>query len=417
MNSIALLSLHGCPVARLGERDIGGMNVYLLQVARELGRAGVRVDAFTRCHDPADPQVIELGDNARVVHIRAGEFEERKENLYGVIPEFLTNLDSFQRAEGVSYDLVHSHYWLSGWAGIELSRKWGVPHVATFHTLARLKMQARVGEHESSLRVETENAVLGSADGVVVSTDAEAGEISRLYEVSPSRVEVIAPGVDLDLFKPTNKQAARDSLGVLEDNVVLYVGRLEPIKGVDILVQAVADLDMVGSTRLLIVGGDRGTVSPAGGLGTLAGSLGIAEKVTFTGPVPQSELPTYYGAADVLVLPSHYESFGLVALEAMACGTPVVVSRVGGLKTFVRNGESGYLIPWRCPDPFSEQIEVMLANPSLRSAMGAAALETARRMGWSGVSSRLMEFYDSLVDGPVTSPNVLPDPWVGAATA
>ncbi len=426
MKSIALLSLHGCPVARLGERDTGGMNVYLLQVARELGRAGIRVDVFTRFHDPADPQVIALGQNARVIHITAGGFEERKENLYGVIPEFLTNLEAFQRGDGVSYDLVHSHYWLSGRAGIELSRKWGVPHVATFHTLARLKMQARVGENESSLRVETEGAVMESVDGVVVSTDAEATEISRLYDVSPSRVEVIAPGVDLDLFKPTDMQASRNSLGVTEDNVVLYVGRLEPLKGVDILVNAVADLEMVGSTRLLIVGGDpvtggsgdngslagqMGTV--AGRLGRLAGSLGIAEKVTFTGPVPQSDLPTYYGAADVLVLPSHYESFGLVALEAMACGTPVVVSRVGGLKTFVRNGESGYLIPWRCPDPFSQQIEVMLANPSLRRAMGSAALETARRMGWGGVSSRLIDFYEKLIDGPDT----LSNPYVGAAPA
>jgi len=404
MKSIALLSLHGCPVARLGERDTGGMNVYLLQVARELGRTGVQVDVYTRSHDPADPQVIELGENARVVHIRAGGFEERKENLYGVIPEFLANLDTFQQEEGVSYDIVHSHYWLSGRAGIELSRKWGVPHVATFHTLARLKMQARVGEHESSLRVETETDVINSVDGVVVSTEAEATEISRLYDVSPSRVEVIAPGVDLELFRPTDVQTARDHLGVREDNVVLYVGRLEPLKGVDILVKAVADLEMVGSTRLLIVGGDKKTDPLAEKLGVLAGSLGIADKVTFAGPVPQSELPTYYGAADVLVLPSHYESFGLVALEAMACGTPVVVSRVGGLKTFVRNGESGYLIPWRCPDPFSQQIEIMLANPSLRSAMGAAALETARRMGWNGVSTRLIDFYDSLVDEPNATP-------------
>jgi D-inositol-3-phosphate glycosyltransferase len=407
MKSIALLSLHGCPVARLGERDTGGMNVYLLQVARELGRTGVQVDVYTRSHDPADPQVIELGENARVVHIRAGGFEERKENLYGVIPEFLANLDTFQQEEGVSYDIVHSHYWLSGRAGIELSRKWGVPHVATFHTLARLKMQARVGEHESSLRVETETDVLNSVDGVVVSTDAEATEIARLYNVSPSRVEVIAPGVDLELFRPTDVQGARDDLGVKEDNVVLYVGRLEPLKGVDILVKAVADLEMVGSTRLLIVGGDKETDPLAEKLGALAASLGIAEKVTFAGPVPQSVLPTYYGAADVLVLPSHYESFGLVALEAMACGTPVVVSRVGGLKTFVRNGESGYLIPWRCPDPFSQQIEVMLANPSLRSAMGAAALETARRRGWTGVSSRLIDFYESLVEGPDATPPVV----------
>lgn len=404
MKSIALLSLHGCPVARLGERDTGGMNVYLLQVARELGRAGVKVDVFTRCHDPADPQVIQLGDNARVVHITAGGFDERKENLYGVIPEFLSNLDAFQRSENVRYDLVHSHYWLSGRAGIELSRRWNVPHVATFHTLARLKLQARAGEQESALRVATESALLDSVDGVVVSTAAEATEISRLYGVSPARMQVIAPGVDLDLFRPTDRDEARDRLGINESNVVLYVGRLEPLKGVDILVRAVAELEMAGNTRLLIVGGDLKADPLAGRLRGLACSLGIADNVTFAGAVPQSELPTYYGAADVMVLPSHYESFGLVALEAMACGTPVVVSRVGGLKTFVRNGESGYLVPWRCPDPFAEQIEVMLANPSLRRAMGTRALATARGMGWSGVSVKLMDFYDSLVDAPVPSP-------------
>ncbi len=401
MDGLALLSLHSCPAARPGRRDTGGMNVYLLQVARQLGRAGVRVDVFTRHHDPADPQVINIGENARVVHIRAGSTGERKENLHGEVPEFVANLEDFAGLHGLSYDLLHSHYWLSGLAGMKLSQALGVPHVATFHTLGKLKLQARPGECEPAVRIRTETSLLRSVDGVVVSTRAEAEEMTRLYGVDPGRVEVIAPGVDLDMFRPRERSVARERLGLAEPNVVLYVGRLEPLKGLDILVRAVADLAMADTTRLLVVGGDPDSDELVGELGALARSVGIAERVTFAGAVPQQDLPWYYSAADVLVLPSHYESFGMVALEAMACGTPVVVSRVGGLKTFVRNGESGYLVPWRCSDPFSQQIEMILANPSLCRAMGDAALISARRMGWTGVSSRLMDFYKSLIDSPV----------------
>ena len=400
VDGLALISLHSCPAARPGRRDTGGMNVYLLQVARQLGRAGVRVDVFTRHHDPADPQVIDIGENARVVHIRAGSTGERKENLHEAVPEFVANLEDYARLSGLRYDLLHSHYWLSGLAGMKLSRALGVPHVATFHTLGKLKLRARPGESESAVRISAETTLLRSVDGVVVSTRAEAEEMTRLYGVGPGRVAVIAPGVDLDVFRPRERSAARERLGVTEPSMVLYVGRLEPLKGLDILVRAVGDLAMADTTRLVVVGGDSDSDQLVGELGALARSVGVAERVTFAGAVPQRDLPWYYSAADVLVLPSHYESFGMVALEAMACGTPVVVSRVGGLKTFVRNGESGYLVPWRCSDPFSQQIEMILANPSLRRAMGDAALIAARGMGWTGVSSRLMDFYNSLMERP-----------------
>ena len=374
--------------------------MYLLQVARQLGRAGVRVDVFTRHHDPADPQVISIGENARVVHIRAGSTGERKENLHEAVPEFVANLEDYARLCGLRYDLLHSHYWLSGLAGMKLSRALGVPHVATFHTLGKLKLQARPGESESAVRISAETTLLRSVDGVVVSTRAEAEEMTRLYGVGPGRVAVIAPGVDLDVFRPRERSAARERLGVTEPSMVLYVGRLEPLKGLDILVRAVGDLAMADTTRLVVVGGDPDSDQLVGELGALARLVGVAERVTFAGAVPQRDLPWYYSAADVLVLPSHYESFGMVALEAMACGTPVVVSRVGGLKSFVRNGESGYLVPWRCSDPFSQQIEMILASPSLRRAMGDAALTAARGMGWTGVSSRLMDFYNSLMERP-----------------
>ncbi len=397
MRSLALLSMHTCPAGRPGRRDAGGMNVYLLEVARRLGGSGVRVDVFTRSHDPSEPREVGIGSNARVIHLQAGRPGDTKRSLHAAVPEFAGGVLSFIEEHGLRYDLVHSHYWLSGLAGIEVSRGLGVPHVATFHTLALLKLQARPGERETERRIRAEAALLGSVDGVVVSTRGEAAEISRLYGVDPGRLAVVAPGVDLELFRPVDRASARRRLGVGEEGVVLYVGRLDPLKGVDILIRAVADLQMAESTRLLVVGGgDPGSDRLARGLGELARSEGIGGRVTFAGSVPQRELPAYYGAADVLVLPSHYESFGMVALEAMACATPVVVSRVGGLSSFVRNGESGYLVPWRCPGPYSQRIEAVLANPSLRQAMGRAALAAARRMGWDGVSGRLLDFYGSL---------------------
>jgi D-inositol-3-phosphate glycosyltransferase len=373
------------------------MNVYLLQVAREFGRRGHLVDVFTRRHDPADPQIVELGSNARVVHIKAGGYDETKEALYEVIPEFISNLHDFQRAEDLSYGLVHSHYWLSGRVGMVLARQWGVPHVATFHTLAKLKLQARAGEKESPLRVPTERLIMGAADAMLVSTEPEKRDIARLYGVSPAKITVVPPGVDLELFRPMDKSRARKELGILESRVVLYVGRLEALKGIGVLIQATAQLEGREDTRVMVVGGNRKGDRLAVKLKAEAEALGIGQKVTFTGPVPQSELPRYYNAADVFVLPSHYESFGLAALEAMACGVPVVVSRVGGLTTFISDGKEGYLIPWRCPDPFAQRIEVLLSNPALRTAMGRAATAKAEGMGWDVVADRMLCFYDSLL--------------------
>ncbi len=393
MLNLALLSFHGCPVARLGEKDTGGMNVYVLQIARELARRGHRVDVYTRYHDPNDPQVVQLSDNARVIHLKAGPYDATKEGLYSYIPEFLGNLCNFTRASGLTYDLVHSHYWLSGRAGMTLSRQWGVPHVTTFHTLARIKLRARVGEREPQMRISVEKLVMDGVDAIVTATKQEKDDLVRLYQVSPHKVQVIPAGVDLELFRPVDKSAARQALKLVEKRIILYVGRIEPLKGLDLLLRAVPQLECTRDTRLLIVGGRPGQDSELDRLKALASELGIQDRVTFTGAVQQTELPTYYSAADVFVLPSYYESFGLVALEAMACGTPVVVSRVGGLKSFVRDGETGYLIPWRCPDPFAQRIDMLLANGALREAMGKAARAKAQEMGWGGVAERMLDFY------------------------
>ena len=402
MTNLAALSFHGCPLARLGEKDTGGMNVYVLQMARELARKGRRVDVFTRCHDTAHHEIEYICDGARVVHLQAGPIDAPKETLYWHVPEFVENLFAFARAERLAYDVIHSHYWLSGHAGVEVNRLWGVPHLTTFHTLARTKLQAHAGETEAEMRLSVEGAVMRSVDGVVVSTDQERDDLRRLYGLTSERIHVVTPGVDLDMFRPVDAERARERLGMGSGPVVRYVGRIEPLKGLDVLLSAVAMLD-AADARLLVVGGNRGHDAELERLRRLAGELGIADRVTFTGPLKQQRLPDYYAAADVFALPSYSESFGLVALEAMACGTPVVASRVGGLKTFIRDGQTGYLIPWHCPEPFAQRIDMMLSNPPLREAMGAAAAEHARTMSWSASADSLSRLYSSLLATPAAS--------------
>ena len=402
MTNLAALSFHGCPLARLGEKDTGGMNVYVLQIARELARRGRRVDVFTRCHDTTHGEIEYICEGARVVHLRAGPIGAPKETLYWHVPEFVENLFAFASAEGRTYDVIHSHYWLSGHAGVEVNRLWGVPHLTTFHTLARAKLQAHAGETEAEMRLSVEGAVMQDVDGVVVSTEQEREDLRRLYGLTSERVHVVTPGVDLDLFRPMDAARARERLGLGSEPLVLYVGRIEPLKGLDVLLNATAMLD-AADAKLLVVGGNRDHDAELDRLRRLAGELGIAHRVTFTGALKQRELPGYYAAADVFVLPSYSESFGLVALEAMACGTPVVASRVGGLKTFIRDGQTGYLIPWHCPEPFAQRIDMMLSNPPLREAMGAAAAEHAHTMSWSASADSLSRLYHSLLAAPVES--------------
>ena len=403
MYRLALLSFHGCPVARLGEKDTGGMNVYVLQLARELARRGCQVDVLTRCHDPRNPQVVDLGEGARVVHLRAGPFHRAKETLYEYIPEFVGNVSMFQRSDGIEYDLIHSHYWLSGWLGMILSSRWSVPHVATFHTLAKTKLRARAGEKESELRVLVEGRVLRGADAVVVSTEDEREDLVRLYSAPARNVSVIPAGVDVELFQPLGKTYARDALGLTEKKIVLYVGRVEPLKGLDLLLNAVSRLADPSDTRVLVVGGVPGEGAELAHLKHLAAQLGIEDMVTFVGTVRHTELPKYYNAADVFAFPSYYESFGLAALEAMACGTPVVASRVGGLRTFVKHGETGYLIPWRRPEPFAQRLDTLLSNPALRETMGRAARAKAQEMTWGDVAERMLDVYTGLTGKPLQS--------------
>ena len=388
--------MHGCPLARLGTRDSGGMNVYVHRLASALGRLGCQVDIFTRVHDTEEPSIVELDENTRLIHLEAGLVDAPKADLVHYLPDFLSQLKGFQQDNGLVYDTIHSHYWLSGWVGNELATEWGVPHVATFHTLAEVKNRARVGEGDAGPRSGIERNVTAAADGIVVSTGHERTALAQLYDVPEEKVYVIPAGVDLDLFKPGDQAAARDQLGLNGDRMLLYVGRLEPIKGLEVLMYTLGSMEEPGNVRLLVIGGggehDEGYQKMIG----LARELNIEDRVDFLGSLSHGLLPLYYQAADVCVVPSYYESFGMVALESMACGTPVVATRVGGLPTIVHHGHTGYLKSWRCPESFANSVEMIISSSGLQESMGAAARRRAEGMGWDNVALMVGDEYRAL---------------------
>jgi D-inositol-3-phosphate glycosyltransferase len=401
MRRVAMISYHTSPLAALGGSETGGMNVYVRQLSRELGQRGFLVDVFTRRQDASSPDVVEDGENVRVVHLEAGPRRPvDKGRLHQHLDEFEENLIRFasaQGGQGPTYDLLHSHYWLSGWVALRLQERWGLPHVTMFHTLGEVKNRARITEHEASLRIQVEHRLARQANRIVCASQHEKHLLARLYDADPDRVAVVPCGVDLDLFRPQDKEEARRALGYSDERIILFVGRIEPLKGIDILINAVAQLGEESDFYVLIVGGDRRSRRQVSHLQELASDLGVGERVCFLGAVDHEQLPLYYNAADVCVVPSYYESFGLVALEAMACGTPVVASRVGGLTGTVRDGETGYLISWRCPEPFAERLELLLGNEALRRRFGEAAREVVERYRWANVAEAVVGLYRELL--------------------
>ncbi|WP_322795200.1 glycosyltransferase [Tepidiforma sp.] len=391
---IAMVSAHTSPLAPLGGRETGGMNVYVLELSRELARLGYTVDIFTRL-DGDLPATEPVAPGLRLVRLPAGPPRPiEKEAIIAHLPGFARALRDFAHTEG-PYEIVHSHYWQSGWAGQQLARALRAPHIVMFHTLGEVKNRARFGEDEPRLRIRHERAIARRATAIVAASSHERQLLERYYGADPARVHVIPCGIDLDLFQPRPREAARAELGLPADRpILLWVGRLEKLKGLEILLDTVAGLER-RDALLLIVGGDDRAATLRRELEARAASLGIAERVRFTGAVDHQRLPAFYAAADVCVVPSFYESFGLVAVEAMACGTPVVASRVGGLASTVIDGVTGYLIPWRCPEPFAEKLDVLLANPELRANFGRAARAAVERFRWSTIGLRIADLYDA----------------------
>lgn len=393
---VALISYHTCPLAAPGQGKAGGMNVHVRELARAMANRGVAVDVFTREHDYQCAGTEADSDNVHYVHVPAGPADAPLGDLPGYLDDFVAGVGRHQKRNNFQYLAIHSHYWLSGWAGASVAADTGTPQVVTFHTLSRIKMQSRSGEQEPPVRQETEERIIAGADCVVAFSPHERDAMVRLYGADRNRVELIPCGVDLSRFRPIGRTAARRELGLNGHKVMLYVGRIEPLKGADLLLHAAASLESEEGVQVLVVGSDADGSGEMERLHRLSADLQLGDTVEFVGRVPQDRLALYYSAADVCVVPSFYESFGLAALESMACGTPVVASRVGGLSTIVQHGRTGYLKSWRCPEAFAQSLEMIMANEDLRDSMGRAARNRAETLSWDQVAGRLLELYERL---------------------
>ncbi len=412
MPRIAMLSYHTCPLATLGGKNTGGMNVYVRDLTIALGRLGIHVDVFTRSQDEHVPHVLhDLGYGNRVVHIPAGpEHPTSKDELVNYIPLFVDGIKNFASEKGLHYDLIHSHYWMSGLAGSSLKELWGIPLVHMFHTLGEMKNLVAKGseEKEGKYRLEIERQLLGISDRIVAATLAERAQLEWLYKADVKKIDVIPPGVDVSHFYPIPVDEAREFVGVEpDDQMVLFVGRIEPLKGVDILIQAMSCLNLREiiankPISLIIIGGDP-DVNPADMSGEMtrlqkmSNDLSMGKMVIFLGKMGQDTLPYYYSSADVVVMPSHYESFGMVALEAMACGTPVIASQVGGLAYLVQDGVTGYHVPDDDPGQLCGRLKELLGNRKLRDTLGAQANSYAQLYAWEKIAVQIVRLYEDIL--------------------
>jgi D-inositol-3-phosphate glycosyltransferase len=398
---VAVLSVHTCPLAAPGGKQTGGMNVYVREIGRALGRMGVTVDVFTRSQDAAIPRVVELGPGARVVHLPAGpETPIAREQVFAHLDEFVDRVDAWRMTAGADYDVVHAHYWLSGLVGLELRRRWGLPVIQMFHTLGRLKNGATGRpEIEPALRLAEETRLAREVDRIIAASDVERAELVSQHGARFARVAVVPCGVDTDLFRPGCAADARRALALDAAPILLYVGRIAPIKGLEMLLEAVGRLRARGrAVRLLVIGGDADDAVDGhqAYVRGLTCRLNLCDDVSFLGPQPQAALRAFYVAADVTVMPSYYESFGMVALEAMACGSPVIASRVGGLATTVRDGFTGFLVPEGDAAALAERIDAVLGDPGRRARLGAEGVRWAARHRWSRVARAVSAVYAAL---------------------
>jgi D-inositol-3-phosphate glycosyltransferase len=400
---VAMISLHTSPLAPLGRtRDAGGMNVYIRELARELGRSGVEIDIFTRRIDCDTPTIQHPAHGVRLISLPAGPATLLPPSeLHPYVAEFSCRLARFAEREQRFYDLLHSHYWLSAAAALPLARAWNVPHVTMFHTVERLKNQQygapTSNSPASQTRIETERRVAATVERISVSTEHEGEQLRKLYGLAPSRFQVIPCGVDLEAFTPgtpAERTAARRRLSPDGRPMLLFVGRLDAIKDLDLLLASVAR--MRTEAVLHIVGGDPDGDPELDRLRAVARKLGIAERVRFPGAVAQRDLPNYYRAADALVVTSRYESFGLAAVEALASGLSVIAASVGGLSSIIMHGENGLLVRWRSPEAFAEQFDLLLEDAKVRARLSANARASVARFSWERIGDQVRTLYQEL---------------------
>jgi D-inositol-3-phosphate glycosyltransferase len=410
---IAMLSYHTCPLATLGGKDTGGMNVYVREITRQLGVMGIHVDVFTRSQNEHVPHVLhDLGYGNRIVHIPAGpEYPLPKKELTTFIPQFVANIQYFAENKGISYDLIHSHYWMSGMAAMELIKKWNIPNIQMFHTLGLMKNRVAQtpDELEGEYRITGEREVLIAANRIIAATTAEYAQLLWLYQADVNKITVIPPGVDVGKFYPIPPDEAKEFIGVPPcERMLLFVGRIEPLKGLDVLIEAIGILHKNEVLKenpfcLAIIGGDpevnqKQRDIEMSRIKGLTEQYGLKNLVTFLGKRSQDSLPYYYSAAEAVVVPSQYESFGMVALEAMACGTPVVASQVGGLAYLVQDGITGYTVPVDEPAQLADRLALLLQDKNLRNQLGRQAVQVAQDYAWEKITARLVNVYEEVLD-------------------
>jgi D-inositol-3-phosphate glycosyltransferase len=404
LRRVAMISVHTSPLDQPGAGDAGGLNVYVVELSRRLAERGIEVEIFTRATSGDLPARVQLAPGVAVRHIVAGPFAGlTKHELPAQLCVFAREVLRAEASEPIGhYDLVHSHYWLSGQVAALASDRWNVPLVHTMHTMAKVKNLA-LAEHdtpEPPTRAIGEELVVEAADLLVANTATEADQLADLYHAPVRNIRVVHPGVDLQVFSPGSRDRARAALGIAPDAMVLmFAGRLQPLKAPDVTLRAAAELlrrrpDRRGSLRVLMIGGASGSgLAAPDAMAVLADDLGIADVVSFLPPAARAELATYYRAADVVSVPSYNESFGLVALEAQACGTPVVAARVGGLTTTVRDRVGGILVDGHAPADYAVAMERLLDDPELHRRMSAAAVRYASRFSWDDTTDGTLDAY------------------------
>jgi D-inositol-3-phosphate glycosyltransferase len=410
---VAMLSYHTCPLATLGGKNTGGMNVYVQMLTRRLGRMGVHVDVFTRSQDEHVPHVLhDLGYGNRIVHVPSGpEIPLPKPELAEYIPTFVQGILNFAEKKGIHYDLIHSHYWMSGVAALELKKNWDIPVVNMYHTLGLMKQRVaqNAEEAEGSYRIEGERQVLTAADRIVAATQAELAQLQWLYQADTKKIRIVPPGVDTTHFYPIAADEAKGYIGLKQkQRMILFVGRIEPLKGVDTLIKSIVQMRTEGVLDrnccicLSIIGGNPDAADSEQSdemlrLKALCGEYGLDDLVTFLGRRGQESLPYYYSASEAVVMPSHYESFGMVALEAMSCGTPVIASEVGGLAFLVQDGVTGFHFPAEDWITLAEKLTQIIEDDDLRNRMCQSAVDLARDYGWRKIAARIIEVYEDVL--------------------
>jgi D-inositol-3-phosphate glycosyltransferase len=396
--NIAMISIHSCPLGMLGGRDTGGMNVYIRELARELAKRGHNIDIYTMAHQPQHGPSINMGQNVRLIHLKTGVDEEvPKLAIYDYIQRLTCGAEDFRKYNQMEYDLIHSHYWLSGLIGQQLQASWHIPHAVMFHTLGAVKNSIGIGEYEPELRIESEQEVIDSCDCIIASTAKERQDLIKHYGASPDKIAIIPCGVNLDLFKPLDKQTARKELGLDHQKVILFVGRIEPLKGLEQLLGALNYIEGGKPPLLMIVGGDEYSQGRVRMLQRIAKELQIENRVVFAGSVAQERLPLFYSAADICAIPSYYESFGMVALESLACGTPIVATNVGGIRGIIRQSEMGRLVNDNSPKNLASKISELLYQREDKEQHVNTRRDRMTEFSWETIADSILQEYDRLL--------------------